>query len=217
MNEIFPGIWKIDDKIATKNLVLGFRSYTEELISVAGTEYRIWDPTRSKAAAGIVKGMAMPIKPGMTVLYLGAAQGYTPSFFSDIIGKNGVIYAVEISERAVRDLQPVAEKRGNIVPVLADARKPQDYEWVEMSDLVYQDVATSDQSEILIRNCRQFLKSSGFAVIAIKSRSIDVTREPKEIYRQEIEKLEKHFRIVDKQELDPMEKDHMLIVLSPRA
>ena len=217
MNEIFPGIWKIDDKIATKNLVPGFRSYTEELISVDGTEYRIWDPTRSKAAAGIVKGMAMPIKPGMTVLYLGAAQGYTPSFFSDIIGKNGVIYAVEISERAVRDLQPVAEKRGNIVPVLADARKPQDYEWVEMSDLVYQDVATSDQSEILIRNCRQFLKPSGFAVIAIKSRSIDVTREPKEIYRQEIEKLEKHFRIVDKQELDPMEKDHMLIVLSPRA
>lgn len=216
MEEISPGIWKKDEKLLTKNLVPGFRSYTEEFLTIKKEEYRVWDPTRSKAAAGLKKGIRIPIEPGMKMLYLGAAQGYTSSFFSDITGKNGVIYAVEISERAVRDLQPVAKKRGNIVPILANARKPQEYDWIEPVDLVYQDVATSDQSEILIKNCKRFLKPNGTAVIAIKSRSIDVTREPEEIYKQELEKLTEHFKILDKKKLDPLEKDHMLIVLSPK-
>ena len=80
-------------------------------------------------------------------------------------------------------------------------------------DLVFQDVATDDQSEILIRNCERFLKPKCFAILSIKSRSIDVTKPPREIYRKEIEKLEKHFQILEKMELDPYEKDHMLVVM----
>ena len=214
MKALFPGVWKQDKLLLTRNLVPGFRSYTEQLIKVKGIEYRAWDPRRSKAAAAIVKGLkAFPLRPGQKVLYLGAAQGYTPSFFSDILGKEGVIYAVEISERAIRDLNPVAEKRGNIVPVLADARKPQDYAWIEPADLVYHDVATPDQSDILIRNCQRFLKPGGTAMIAIKSRSIDVTRTPREIYKQELAKLSKAFRVLEKVELDPLEKDHLFAVL----
>lgn len=198
----------------TQNLVPGFRSYTEQLIKERNVEYRSWDPRRSKAAAAIIKGLKeFPVKPGKKVLYLGAAQGYTPSFFSDILGPDGVLYAVEISERAIRDLNPVAEKRGNIVPVLADARKPQDYSWIEPADVVFQDVATPDQSEILIRNCSKFLKKDGTAMIAIKSRSIDVTRSPQDIYRQEIAKLSEFFKVVQKLILDPFEKDHMFASL----
>ena len=214
MRRIFPGVWKQDKLLLTRNLVPGFRSYTEQLIRVKGAEYRVWDPRRSKAAAAIAKGLkAFPLRPGQKVLYLGAAQGYTPSFFSDILGKEGVIYAVEVSERAIRDLNPVAEKRGNILPVLADARKPQDYTWIEPADLVYQDVATPDQSEILIRNCQRFLKPGGIAMIAIKSRSIDVTRTPREIYKQELAKLSKAFKVLEKVELDPLEKDHLFAVM----
>lgn len=214
MKELFPGVWRQDKLLLTRNLVPGFRSYTEQLIQVKGTEYRVWDPRRSKAAAAIVRGLrGFPLMPGQKILYLGAAQGYTPSFFSDILGPDGVVYAVEISERAIRDLNPVAEKRGNIVPVLADARKPQDYSWIEPCDIVYQDVATPDQSEILIRNCRRFLKPGGTAMIAIKSRSIDVTRSPQEIYKQELVKLSQAFRVLEKPELDPFEKDHMFAVL----
>ena len=214
MKEIFPGIWKKGDKILTENLAPGSRVYGEELIKIRKSEYRVWNPYRSKPAAAIVRGLRnFPLKKGMKVLYLGIASGTTASHFSDIIGKDGVIYGVEISERSIRDLNHVAEKRGNIVPILANAKKPEDYPWVEQVDMVFQDVATDDQSEILIRNCERFLKPKGFAIISIKSRSIDVTKPPKEIYRQELAKLQKHFEILEKKELDPYEKDHMLVVM----
>ena len=217
MKQIFPGVWKAKGQMLTKNLVPGFRSYTEQLVTIGEEEYRVWDPTRSKLAAAVAKGLkTFPVGEGMKILYLGAAQGYTPSFFSDIAGKEGVIYAVEISERAFRELNPVAEKRGNIVPILADARKPNDYEWIETADLVYQDVATHDQTEILIRNCRAKLRPGGLAVIAIKSRSMDVVKEPKEVFRECVKKLTSELELVEKVVLDPFEKDHMLVVLRSR-
>jgi fibrillarin-like pre-rRNA processing protein len=146
---------------------------------------------------------------------LGIASGTTSSHFSDIIGKNGVIYGVEVSERVLRELMPVAEKRNNIVPILADARKPEDYQNVvlEEVDLVYEDLADPDQIKILIRNCDEFLKDNGYAVIAIKSQSIDVTREPKELYEECLKELKGHFEILDKVELDPFEKAHLFVVM----
>ena len=113
----------------------------------------------------------------------------------------------------MRDFNLVVEQRGNIIPILANAKTPEEYSWVEPVDIVYQDVATEDQSEILIRNCQKFLKKEGFALLAIKSRSIDVTKDPKDVYREELEKLKKVFEIVEKKELDPFEKDHMFVVL----
>jgi fibrillarin-like pre-rRNA processing protein len=217
MKEIFPGIWRKGDRILTENLVPGTRVYGEELIKEKKIEYRVWNPYRSKPAAGIARGLKnFPLKPKMKILYLGIASGTTASHFSDIIGKDGTIYGVEISERSIRDLNHVAEARGNIVPILANARRPQDYSWVEHVDLVFQDVATDDQAEIIIRNCERFLNPKGFAILSIKARSIDVTKPPREIYRQELAKLEKHFEILEKLELDPYEKDHMLVVMRKR-
>ena len=214
MNQLFPNVWKRGKQILTKNLVPGSRGYTEQLITVAGKEYRVWDPNRSKPAAAIVKGLkAFPLKPGMKILYLGIASGQTASYFSDIIGHEGIIYGVEISERTFRELNPVAEKRGNMVPILANARSPETYNWIEPVDLVYQDVATDDQSEILIRNCKAFLQPNGYAMLSLKSRSIDVTKNPDVIYRQEEKKLKKHFKIIEKVKLDPYEKDHAFFVL----
>jgi fibrillarin-like pre-rRNA processing protein len=214
MKEIFPRVWRKGELILTENLIPGSKVYGEQLIREKKVEYRVWNPYRSKPAAAIARGLRnFPLKKGMKILYLGIASGTTASHFSDIIGKEGVIYGVEISERSIRDLNYVAENRGNIIPILANAKKPEDYSWVEPVDAVFQDVATSDQSEILIRNCEKFLEPKGFALISIKSRSIDVTKTPKEIYRQELSKLEKHFEILEKVELDPYEKDHMLVVM----
>jgi fibrillarin-like pre-rRNA processing protein len=214
MKKIFPGVWRKGDRILTENLVPGTRVYGEELIKEKRTEFRAWNPYRSKPAAGIARGLKnFPLNHGMKILYLGIASGTTASHFSDIIGKDGTIYGVEISERSIRDLNHAAEARGNIVPILANARRPQDYSWVEHVDLVFQDVATDDQSEILIRNSERFLKPKGFAMLSIKARSIDVTKPPREIYRQELARLEKHFEILEKVELDPYEKDHMLVVM----
>lgn len=212
MEEIFPGVWK-EKYILTKNLTPGKRVYGEDLVKKGKIEYRSWDPNRSKPAAGIKKGLkTFPLKSGDIVLYLGAASGTTVSHFSDIV-LDGVIYAVEISERSIRDLNSVAEARNNIVPILGNARIPDQYSWIEPVDIVFQDVATDDQSEILIRNCQKFLKKNGFAIISIKSRSIDVVKEPDQVYREELEKLKKYFEIVEKKKLDPYEKDHMLAVL----
>ena len=108
--------------------------YNEKRISVDDRvtgekiEYRVWNPFRSKIAAAILGGVKdIFIKPGAKVLYLGAASGTTVSHVSDIVGKEGVVYAVEFSHRSGRDLVNMAKKRTNVVPIIADARKPLEY------------------------------------------------------------------------------------------
>jgi fibrillarin-like pre-rRNA processing protein len=214
MNQAFKGIWRKGKHLFTKNLVPGDKTYSKSLIKWKNLEFREWNPYRSKPAAAIMNGLKFfPLTAKAKILYLGIAFGQTSTFFSDIIGKEGIIYGVEISERCLRDLNPIAEKRGNIVPILGDARKPEEYDWIEKVDLVYEDVASDDQSPIMIRNCERFLKPNGFAMIAIKARSINVVRKPEEIYRQEIAKLKKKFKILDKVRLDPFEKDHLFVVM----
>ena len=216
MKQVFEGIFRRGDSLFTPNLVPGQKIFTRNLTTFRGKEYREWDPWRSKPAAAILNGLkTFPIKRGISILYLGVANGTTASFFSDIIGKDGIIYGVEVSERSIRDINPLSEKRGNIVPILANARLPGKYSWIERVDVVYQDVATDDQSEILIRNYKAFLKKGGHAMIAIKSRSIDVTKPPREVYRAEFEKLRRNFRLLERVELDPYEKDHLFAVLHP--
>jgi len=212
----FEGIFLIDNKFATINLTPGYKVYGEELVKIGNTEYRIWDFWRSKPAAAFKKGLkTFLIKNKMKILYLGIASGTTSSHMSDIIGKEGLIYGVEISERVLRELIPHAERRGNIIPIIADARMPEKYEntILEKVDMVYEDIADPDQIKILIRNCEKFLKPKGFAMIAIKSQSIDVIRPPKKVYKESLEELEKHFEILDKLELDPYEKAHLFVVM----
>jgi fibrillarin-like rRNA methylase len=51
------------------------------------TEYRAWNPFRSKLAAAILGGVdQIHMGPGKKVLYLGAASGTTVSHVSDIVG-----------------------------------------------------------------------------------------------------------------------------------
>ncbi len=214
MEEIFDGVFRHGKSLLTLNPEPGRRLFTEQLASIGGRDFRVWDPNRSKPAAAIAKGLKnFPLKTGMKVLYLGIASGQTASYFSDIIGPGGIIYGVEISGRCFRELLPTARARGNIVPILADARKPETYAWIEHVDIVMEDVATNDQSEIMIRNAERFLKPGGYAMMVIKSRSIDVTKEPRGIYKAELEKLSKHFKVIQSLELDPHERDHLFILM----
>lgn len=79
--------------LVTKNLVPGESVYGEKRISIEGgvdgtkTEYRVWNPFRSKLAAGVLGGLDdIYIKPGKKVLYLGAASGTSVSHVADIVG-----------------------------------------------------------------------------------------------------------------------------------
>ena len=217
----FPGIyWAIIEdgsrKLATKNLAPGKTVYGERLIRFKGVEYRLWDPYRSKLAAAILKNLkTVPIKPDDKVLYLGAASGTTASHVSDIIGEKGHVYCVEFAARAIRELvNNVCAFRSNMSPILEDARMPERYAMiVEKVDDIYCDIAQPEQAKILADNAQLYLKSNGWIMLAIKAQSIDVTKEPSEIYKREIETLEERgFEIKEVVHLEPYDKAHAMIV-----
>lgn len=205
-------------KLFTKNLVPGIKHFEEELVKSGSEEYRQLSPKRSKFAAAIAKGMTFsPLRAESVVLYLGAAHGYTPSFVSDICSK-GFIFAVEFAPSVARNLVYVAEARKNIAPILADANHPEAYKEnvAKEVDVVYQDIAQKNQVEIFIKNCDLFLKKGGFAMLAVKARSIDVTRPPFKIFEEVKGELSRHFELVDYRKLDPFEKDHAFFVVKKR-
>ena len=218
----FPQVYIItlDDgsqKLATMNLAPGKTVYGEKLIKFEGVEYRLWDPFRSKLAAAILKGIkAVPIKPDHQVLYLGAASGTTASHVSDIVGEKGHVYCVEFAARALRELvNNVCPYRLNMTPILEDARFPERYAIYIRGkvDDIYCDIAQPEQAKILADNADLFLKNGGWIMLAVKAQSIDVTKEPSEIYRREVKVLEgRGFAIEDVVHLEPYDKAHAMIV-----
>ncbi len=212
--KLFEGVFSIDGKLATENLAPGARVYGEKLHKIEANEYREWDPYRSKLAAAIRKGLKeVPVKSGSDVLYLGASTGTTPSHVSDIVGKEGNVFCVEISAQSMKQLLQLAEKRENLVPILADAGKPDGYGDVGKVDVLYQDVAQPDQDDILIANSQKFLKKNGIALLCVKSQSIDVLKEPREVFEQVKKKLAPHFEILQEIGLEPFDKAHLFLVL----
>ncbi len=199
-------------RIITKNLTPGIKVYDEKLINIENEEYRTWNPFRSKLAALVIKGSSISIKKNYNVLYLGAANGTTPSHVSDIV-TDGTVFAVEFSPRAMKDLINVASSRMNIVPILSDAEKPESYQnMVPGVDVIYQDVAQRDQAGIAIRNAELYLKKDGILVLIIKARSIDSTRDPRDVADMEARKLERIFKVIELVNLEPFHSDHFAVV-----
>mmetsp|Transcript_33947 Transcript_33947/g.66269 ORF Transcript_33947/g.66269 Transcript_33947/m.66269 type:complete len:257 (-) Transcript_33947:75-845(-) len=207
-----------EDAICTKNMIFGESVYGEKRILIKENdqkiEFRIWNPFRSKLSAAILGGVDdIFIKPGMNILYLGAASGTTVSHISDIVGKEGIIYAIEFSHRSGRDLLNLAKKRQNIIPIIEDARHPQKYRmFLTMVDLIFSDVAQPDQARILSINANHFLRSGGFFIITIKASCIDSTSEASFIFSKEVQKLQKEgFRPMEQITLEPYERDHAIV------
>jgi len=175
----------------------------------------LWDPFRSKLAAAIMNRLEIfPFKEKSNVLYLGVSTGTTVSHISDIVGPGGIIFGVEHSSRVARDfLYRVASYRKNIVPIMQDARQPQQYfSMYGKVDVVYVDIAQPDQTEIAIANCKMYLKNGGYLFLVIKTRSIDVTKAPRKIIENEKKKLEENFELVQEIDLMPYDKDHAIVI-----
>ncbi|MEM4717374.1 MAG: fibrillarin-like rRNA/tRNA 2'-O-methyltransferase [Desulfurococcaceae archaeon] len=201
-------------RLATRNLVPGHRVYGEKLFRHENVEYREWNAYRSKLAGALMNGLSeLPVSEGDKILYLGVASGTTASHISDIVGLKGKIYGLDIAPRVLREFIMVAEIRKNLYPILGDARKPQEYRHVvETVDGIYADIAQPEQASIVADNADMFLRDGGYLLLAIKARSIDVTKEPSEIYRREINTLrERGFEIIDVVHLEPYDKDHAMI------
>ena len=215
-----------EDLLVTKNMAPGESVYGEKRVSVeepskeegvppTKIEYRVWNPFRSKLAAGIMGGLdELFIGPGKKVLYLGAASGTSVSHVSDVVGPEGLVYAVEFSHRPGRELISMAKKRPNVIPIIEDARHPQKYRMlIGMVDCVFADVAQPDQARIIALNSHMFLKDQGGVVISIKANCIDSTVDAETVFAREVQKLrEEKIKPLEQLTLEPYERDHCIVV-----
>jgi fibrillarin-like pre-rRNA processing protein len=100
-------------------------------------------------------------------------------------------------------------------PILEDARFPEKYSMFIRGkvDDIYCDIAQPEQAKVLLDNADRYLISSGWVMLAIKAQSIDVTKEPSEVYRREVKVMETHgFAIKQLVQLEPYDKAHAMIV-----
>ena len=195
----------------------------------------MWNPFRSKLGASVTNGIgSIHMGPGSRVLCkqnlkierippcllnlfhsldLGAASGTTVSHVSDVVGREGVVYAVEFSHRSGRDLINVAKRRTNVIPIIEDARLPAKYRMlVGMVDCVFADVAQPDQARIVLLNSDMFLKAGGHLVMSIKANCIDSTAAPEIVFASEVNKLKKGgFKPIEQMTLEPFERDHAVV------
>ncbi|XP_049853548.1 rRNA 2'-O-methyltransferase fibrillarin [Schistocerca gregaria] len=208
-----------EDALVTKNMVPGESVYGEKRIAVeegeTKIEYRVWNPFRSKLAAAILGGVdQIHMPPGSKVLYLGAASGTTVSHVSDVVGPEGLVYAVEFSHRSGRDLINMAKKRTNVIPIIEDARHPHKYRMlVGMVDTIFADVAQPDQARIVALNAQYYLRNGGHFVISIKASCIDSTAQPEAVFAAEVKKLQgDKLKPQEQITLEPYERDHAVVV-----
>jgi len=208
------GVYADGSWLLTRNLALGVSVYGESLPLEAGIEYRRWDANRSKLAAYLrCGGRIWAFRETVSVLYLGAGNGTTVSHLSDV-SPGGTISAIEISSRSFRDLLNLAENRANIVPILADATKPESYgSRVGVVDVLYQDVAQRDQVGIFLKNA-EWLRPHGVGYLMVKSRSEDVTAKPTHVYDAAKQELSvAGLTVLDVRALSPYQADHAAVVV----
>jgi len=218
MQKLFDGIFSEENKIYTKNLLPGKRVYGERLVKIDGAEYREWDAHRSKYCAALKSGLTKSIFfSGATVLYLGSAEGTTVSHVSDIVGEEGAIFCVDISEIAMKKLAALAEERQNLFPIISDAQITKNYEeyFEKKADTMFQDISQRNQADIFVRNA-PLLKKGAFGAIAIKTKSISQAKEKADVLSGEIKILEKEFEILQVVNLEPFEKHHYLVLVKKK-
>jgi len=214
----------IDRKtIWTKNAVPKHSQYGEQLRRFKGTEYRRWNPTRSKLGAAITRAKNSQYEllpePGDTCLYLGAGHGTSLSHLHDhVCGEEnkmkGRIVAVDLSTRCMRDLVYLQKIRPGLVPILGDARKPNSWSMMlpNKVDWFFQDVSQAGQAEIFVNTVHRFLKPGGKALLSLKAASERFDEEGESnIFRTVEQKLQKSgLRIVEQIDLHGLEDNHCL-------
>jgi len=206
LTPISEGVFKIQGVLFTKNKVSGVSVYGERLDG----EFREFDPTHSKFAAALVQGMVCDLSTKDNVLYLGSSTGTTVSHISDIT--NGIVFALDVAPRVMRDLLFMAEKRNNIAPILADASVPDNYKSrIPAVDWLFQDIAQRDQVGIFLKNL-VFLKKGKQCVLVIKARSMDVSKSPKLVFDEVKALLAKAVKVEQVIDISKYHTDHCVFV-----
>jgi fibrillarin-like pre-rRNA processing protein len=188
--------------------------YGERLRFTPTEVWRLWDPTRSKFAAALCRGLTnLPLRPGSDVLYLGAASGTTASHVADLVAPRGRVFAVEKSLRPFQRLLRVAQRWPNLLPVLGDARRPSEYlPLVPPVDALYVDVAQPGQIDIVQTHAELFLRDGGSLLLALKLSSLGREREAAEHLTLAEQQLERSFTLSPAVPLDPFHRKHAFLV-----
>ena len=180
--QIVWGVRKEGRSLWTRNAVKGISVRGEKRKRDGRIEWRRWEPTRSKVAAAILRTRVEPSSllptPGSTCLYLGASSGGTVSHIHDFVcgadnHHGGQLVAVEISPRMVRDLVKLSDSRPGLVPVLGDARKPEQVAPFirEKASWIHQDLSIADQAETFVKMATSFLAPDGIGLLSLKAAS----------------------------------------------
>ena len=210
----------------TLNAVPKKSVYGESLRNFSGTEFRRWDPSRSKLGAALIRTRRPPEwllpEEGTTVLYLGAGHGTSISHLHDHLcgydnDLSGRLVAVDLAPRCLRELTHMAKTRPGLVPVLGDARKhaawgvllPRKVNWL------FQDVAQAGQVDIFIAACRRFLQREGIGLLSLKAASERWTGEGEEALFANVEHTLKTsgFDVEERIELTGYEDNHVLFAV----
>jgi fibrillarin-like pre-rRNA processing protein len=174
-----------------------------------------WNPNKSKWKAALEKGLDIKPKENDNILYLGASSGTTVGQISNLT--NGIIFAVENSPDMAIELVKLAEKKKNIAPIFSDARNT---EYIKKSifgkeiNILFQDIPSTDQVEILIRNS-ELLAKDGKILFSLKTQSIS-QQSPQITCREAEIKLNEKFKILSKISLEPYHKKHYFFVLKKK-
>ncbi|CAN1173115.1 rRNA 2'-O-methyltransferase fibrillarin 1 [Linum perenne] len=215
----FEGIFivkgKNNDAICTQNLVPGEAVYGEELISVKNkdgieAEYRIWNPIRSKLAAAIQCGVEnIWVKPGSRVLYMGDICGTTVSHLSDLVGPDGLVYAVGESDVVVN----MSEKRSNVIPIYADYFVSVTYRmFVSMVDVLCAVIDDNQEVCALVMNTLHYLRTGGHFLFSTKASYVFINSENEIAFKDIDPREQKEYKVHEKIELDQLHKDRVMTV-----
>jgi fibrillarin-like rRNA methylase len=193
--------------------------YGERVVSVGSGWWRRWDPYRSKLSSALVKGFEGPVpQPGERWLYLGAATGTTSSHIADLVGPTGAVYAVEMSLRPFARLLRLAERYPNLLPILGDARRPEDYAgWVPPVDGVYSDIAQADQVGIARRNADLFLRDGKPLLLVLKLSSLGRDRAPEALVERSLIELRPFRAVSPPLALEPFHRQHRFLAARARS
>lgn len=191
--------------------------YGERVAFEGRRALRRWDPFRSKLGAALARGWDGPVPgPGERWLYLGAATGTTASHVADLTGPGGRVYAVERSVRPFARLLTLAGRYPNLLPILADARRPETYLGrVPPVDGLYLDVAQPDPVAIALANARLFLRASGSLLLVLKTSSMGREKEPRRHLAEAEAALAGPFEVEATLGLEPFHKRHYLLGARP--
>ncbi|MEM4267036.1 MAG: fibrillarin-like rRNA/tRNA 2'-O-methyltransferase, partial [Candidatus Nanoarchaeia archaeon] len=163
----------------------------------------------SKLIAAQKNGLRIPIKKRDVILYLGASHGVTARIISKMVGPHGFVFCLDISPKPMMHLVKVCEAEENMAPLLFDANRPELYKkHVPKVDVIYQDVAQKNQVEILKKNVDIFLKDYGYAILVLKTKSVDVVADKEKILKLVLAELKKFLDVVDYVDLSPYHKEH---------